>query len=486
MAQSISNYHNLSIHLDLVPRTLAEYEASKKLTPSKKESYEGTKWTNAPSIWNIVYAPYEIVIATGALMKAVATGDKEGRLDASIRLTQQPLSFLGAMGTIAVTVTEWLCYLKLIKAQSFITPLNMVASGLGLGLCAIELLFESLGLKRALNFRSEFQFGAAPEMPDLLTPAAPNELKEKLVNWIQHFLAHPEQLQKALGEDAYPIAVQRLNQLLTNLNTSESTFTDPDVRLQTRQFLNQLKEDLMLSDLGTLQHKYFVLSPNKLASIDALIQHKFPELSGRALNEKKEELASLELERKSNDLARRVQPWFAEELDEKLEPLIAKFSNPDPSVRNQARFEAEELLVLMDIQAKKKLAAHIIGLIGIAILSAGLIAGLVACPILIPLVLISVGGTITLIRYHFSLGFWNTKGWRFEIVNCIPEMTKWIYYKIISIGKGQETAKSTPHVEYPFRERQVFQLTDVSYYLPTRREPQFRLNPEAINAFLLR
>lgn len=485
MVQPISNYHNLSIHLDLVPRSLTEFEASKNLTSSKNTSYEGTSWTNTPSIWNIIYAPYELVIATAALVKAVATRDKEGYLDASIRLSQQPIAFLGAMGAIAVTVTEALCYFKLIKAQSFLTPLNMVVSNLGLVLCTIEFIFESIGLHRAINFRSRFQFGAAPEMPDLLSPAAPGALKEKLVNWIQYFLDRPELLQKAFAEQAAPIAAARLNQLLHDLNTSDTPLTDPDIRQQTQQFITQLKDDLMLSDLRQLHRKYFVLSADDLSHVDTLAQRKFSELPLHIFNEKKEELTSHALMRKSNDLARRVQPWFAEQLEQKLEPLIAKFSSPDPAVRNQARFEAEELLVLMDIQAKKKMAAHIIGIIGIVILTAGLIAGLVACPYMIPLILISIGGSITLIRYYFSLGFWNSKGWRFEIVNCIPETIKWIYYKIISMGNGPAIARTSPDVEYPLRERQVFQLTDVSYYLP-RREPelQFRLSPEAMNAFL--
>ncbi|MBS0652982.1 MAG: hypothetical protein JSR39_05570 [Verrucomicrobia bacterium] len=475
MTQSISNFNrgNLILPNEPIP---ASPETSQKFNLSSFESYEGTSWTNVPGISNIVYAPYEAVLAIGALIRATATHDDEAWLDAGLRLAQQPFSFLGAIASGAVTVLEIGVYFKSFKFQSFMPAVNAAASGLGLVLCAIELFFESLGLYRATSFISSFYSTGSPKAPDFSQMQDPREIKEKLIKWARYTIDNPESMERALGADTTQAIVQQLNGFIADLEANGNSFSQTEFRTQTQNFLSQVKEKLVLADLKHLRREYFSITPLGLERIDALARHRFPDLNGAELEEKKGDIATQVANRKASDLARRVQPWFVRELDEKLDPLIDKLSNSDPQVRAQAHREATVLLDEMDTQAKKKILAHVIGIIGIVIVAAGLIAGMTACPFLVPIVLLTVGGAITIARYYFCKGYWNSRGWHFDISECIPAPIKWAYRKIKELGKVQDEARNSPRYEYPWTERQVFQLSNVSYFLPQTERREHRLS----------
>lgn len=475
MTQSISNFNrgNLVLPTESTP---ASPNASQKFNLSTFESYEGTSWTNVPGISNIIYAPYEAVLSIGALIRATSTQDDEAWMDASLRLAQQPFSFLGAIASGAVTVLEIGVYFKSFQFQSFMPAVNAAASGLGLVLCAIELFFESLGIYRATSFQSSFYSTGSPKTPDFSQMQDPGELKEKLIKWARYTIDNPESMEQSLGTATTQAIVQQLHGFIADLETNGNGLSQTEFRAQTQNFLSQVKEKLVLADLKYLRQKYFSITPQGMERIDALARHRFPDLTGTELEEKKGDIATQIANRKASDLARRVQPWFVRELDEKLDPLIVKLSNADPQVRAQAHTEATELLDLMDTQTKKKILAHVIGIIGIVIVAAGLIAGMTACPFLVPVVLLSIGGAIAVGRYYFSLGYWNSRGWHFEISECIPTPIKWVYRKIKDLGKVQDEARTSPRYEYPWTERQVFQLSDVSYFLPQTERRELRLS----------
>jgi len=475
MTQLISNFNRGNLILPDEP-ALALPDASQKFNLSSVESYEGTSWTNVPGVSNIIFAPYEAVVAGGALLRATTNNDPEAWLDASLRLAQQPFSFLSAIAAGAVTILEIGVYFKSFQFQSFLPMANIAASFLGLILCAIELFCESLGLHRAVSFLSNYYSTGSPKLPDFSEMETPEQLKEKLIKWARYNIENPESMQKNLGTERTQAIVQQLNGFIADLEANGSALSQPEFRAQTQNFISQVKEKLVLTDLMHLRHKYFSISPLGLERIDALARHRFPDLSGADLEEKKGEIATEFVNRKASDLARRVQPWFVRELDEKLDPLIEKIANGDPQIRAQAHQEAVELLDLMDIQAKKKMIAHIIGIIGITIVAAGLIAGMFSCPFIIPVILLSIGGAIALGRYCFAMGYWNSRGWHFEISECIPKPIKWVYRKIKELVTVQEEARTSPRYEYPWTERQVYRLSDVSYYLPRRETHNHRLS----------
>ncbi len=482
MTQSISNFNRGNLVLPNEPTPTALQETTQKFNLSSVESYEGTVWTNVPAISNIIYAPYEAILAAGALVRAIATYDEEARLDASLRLAQQPISFFNAIASIGLTASEIGRYFKSFQFQNLIPLVNTAASVLGLALCTIELFFESLGLYRVTSFISNYYYTGAPKIPDVSEIRDLEQFKEKWMKWVRYTTDNSESMQRNLGALTSQAIIQQLNQFIDDLERNGNILSQPDVRAQTQNFLRQVHERLTLADLKDLRRKYFSISPQEYEKIDTIARRRFPDLTGADFNEKKVGIATLVANRKAGDLARRVQLWFVHELDEKLDPLIQKLSNADPQVRLQAHQEAKELLELMDIQAKKKMVAHIIGIIGIIIFTAGLIAGLCACPYIVPTLFLAIGGGIALARYYFSLGYWNSRGWHFEISECIPSSIKWIYRKIVAHGKVQEEAKTSPHHEYLWRERQILQLSDVSSFLPSTKFPVFRLSD--VSSFL--
>ena len=409
----------------------------------KVESYPGTTST-APGIAQVVYAPFETVIAIGALIRSCAIDDEEGKLDASLRLAQQPFSFLGAVGSLTISAMEIGLFFKSFKFPNYAPYISTLASGLGLALCTLELFCESIGLQRSISFLSKFYYSSPPKLPPLSEIQNTTEIKEKIIKWAQHLIKNPESMQVDLGMAHSQALLLQLNRLVTNLQAEGSFLSEPEVRAETQRFLQQVNDQILLSDLKHLQREYFIVSQSEMEKIDAIARKKFPELSEAELYRKKDGLTSQFLVRKGSNLARRVQCWFVRELNEKLEPLIEKLSHPDANIRALARVEAKELLELMDIQSKKKMMAHVIGIIGIVILIAGLIAGLVACPYLLPIVLLGVGGLFAIARYHFALGYWNSRGWHFEIYNCIPAPIRYIHKKIIDANAARAEAINLP------------------------------------------
>ncbi len=476
MTQLISSFNRRSPVLQDEATSPALQNTTEKFNLFDIESYRGTAWINTPGMSNIVYAPYEAALATGALIRGVVTQDEEAQLDATLRLAQQPFSFFGAIGSISMTVLRVGFYFKSFQFQSLMPLANIAASGLGLALCVIEIFFESLGLYRVTSFISNFYCTGAPKIPDFSDAQDAEKLKEKLIRWACYIIDNSELMENNLGAPTNQAITQQLSLFIDDLERNSDDLSQADIRAQAQNFLLQVNEKLTLTDLKNLHRQYFSISSIEREKIDRIARHRFPDFSRTELDKKKDEIATALVNRKASNLARRIQDWSVHELNEKLDPLIQKLSHADPEVRAQAYEEANKLLKSVDIQAKKKMVAHIIGIISIIFVASGLIAGLGACPYILPIVLLSIGGGVALARYYFSLSCWKTRGWHFEISECIPRPIKWIYRKIMALRKVQEAARTAPWHDFPFRKRQVFQLSDTSSFLPVAKAPTSKLS----------
>lgn len=184
--------------------------------------------------------------------------------------------------------------------------------------------------------------------------------------------------------------------------------------------------------LKRLQNKYFSLSANETNKITNYAQKKYKNLSYNDLNVKIHEIQAKALFVKKCNLARRVRPWMAAEAHDKIPRLLKGFNSTDPTERTQCLTGAKALISEMEIQARKKMLVHIVGLFALAICVIGSIIALVmlpGAPILVTGVLFVAGVAFSMARYLTAAGYLDTRGWDFSWINCMPQWVKSRYVK---------------------------------------------------------
>ncbi len=280
----------------------------------KIEPYDGLKWANVPGLASLIYTPIDLFHASEAWIKAEEIGDEEAKEDLKVRFAGMPLALCYGVLSLFTTLSQVGTFLKIpmdLLPPSVLALLGLPATFLGVGVCAVEAVFESIGICRQVD-------------------------------------------------------------LLDGLHHS----TDPEKQIE---------------DLQKIQKRF-------LSS-----------------------LTEAEAVKKKTDLARRVHPWLAEEIERDLKPLLEGLHHADSAVRKAAQKKTEELLDNLDIQAKKKLLIHIVGLTALILSAIGLIAGLAACPFLAVAVLLGIGSLLAMGRWFLVKGLFSTRGWTFSAVNCLPE-----------------------------------------------------------------
>src|SRR5579872_4645398 len=254
--------------------TANDLEASKlfphpSLHPGKViEIYEGPTWANSPSFLNILWAPGDFIATKAALKKSILLEDKEGELDARVRLSGAPISFVNGSLTLFFNLFQVgaLCPDKF--STRGLDIFKKFAAILGICLCTIEGVFESIGIKRQHDFRKSLSF---------------------------------TQVDKEIAQ------LKKQNPKLKDKNLA--------------QLSHAIRTEAAIKDLKHIQKTYFQLDLEDRVRIRNVLEKRFPHLTGKEKLEKYKEIEVKAREVKRNNLARRVKPWFATEIMHKL-PLL--------------------------------------------------------------------------------------------------------------------------------------------------------------------
>ncbi len=185
----------------------------------------------------------------------------------------------------------------------------------------------------------------------------------------------------------------------------------------TENYTNE--ENVYLTKLQRLQHKYLQVSPQRLSEIEAYVQDKFPDLTPAQQQEKKDAFVNAKLNGKFNNLVRRVQPWLAEEIKQTVPAILQELPSSDA-----AKQKAADIFQKIKMQSMKKFLIHSVGLAAALITAVGLILSLVACPFFVPLIFVILGMGLALSRYFLNAGLIDSKDWRFDLLNCLPSIFK--------------------------------------------------------------
>lgn len=139
--------------------------------------------------------------------------------------------------------------------------------------------------------------------------------------------------------------------------------------------------------------------------------------------EKASSLMGKAIEKKSRFLTYRIRPWAFKKLESAAPTLIGQLDNPATLKK------AEKLIRLLRIQNQKQILVHTLGIL--TALSGLLAMALLftSCPLLIPLALAGLSGSIATAMYLVARGTLDQKGWKFSIADCLPEVVRDFFQK---------------------------------------------------------
>ncbi len=290
--------------------------------------------TYTPSWTNIFWGPISLVSTVMGLMRAKASGDKEGELDAKLRLVGAPFTILHALCATLSSVFR-LSYLMHETVAKSLEPLVLVLGiptvVFGLGLCFVEGIYESICLFRAAQL-----------------------------------ICHTGSVD---DNDAT---------VVENLRYFEAAYLTPSQE-----------------EIDRYQHI-----------------------------ENEAQRARMATAAKHVTLIRRVGLTCANRVARELRESLRTLANQEASPRDHAAAIAcaKEALSLIDIQAKKKLIIHIVGLAAIALCAASFILITLGCPTLLPLLLMTAGGLFATANYLYAKGTLEEEGWGFSITKAVPPL----------------------------------------------------------------
>lgn len=204
------------------------------------------------------------------------------------------------------------------------------------------------------------------------------------------------------------------------------------------QFNNKVLSNKNLNEnIKYLKSEYFNIDTKEITIINEYTKLKYPHLERADFKQKFKEISRKVLQIKKCDLARRMRPWLAMEIEGKIPKLLKGLNSIDDKVRMQSLEEAKSLIASIDLQVTKRLLIHTIGLISLGFTITGLLLTLASGPFLPIFIILGVGGLLAGGRYLLSAGYLESRGWKFRLDNCVPTWVNKVYFQLFKTGKDK-------------------------------------------------
>ncbi len=357
---------------------------NKAITP-----YEGSSASKLPAFSNILFTPYEVFLGVGSIIQGNRENDFESLLDNTIRLLGAVFSFSGAF----VAILAYQKLLELLPAGGF-TYLPGIQA-FGLSLCSIELALELINLQRTVKLRHTLHFDILKELRKGI--AAPSSEEKQ----------------------AY---LKKICSMIQSRSVLMEFFEEYD-KLNSRDLdhiLRHLHQVIVIYGLSKIQSLYLHIPPHEIQKVVKNINK-----NSQNMDQEKKEKIRLKLDDilkgKKKNLSRRIGSWIVEELDIEIEGIYNNLLCSDVLVKENALIKAEEIMTNIDIQTKKKIITHVIGIIALTLTISAFILTLITPLSSMILILLILGGIFGMTRTLCYYGFFQTKGWTFSPSNLLPD-----------------------------------------------------------------
>lgn len=208
--------------------------------------------------------------------------------------------------------------------------------------------------------------------------------------------------------------------------------------VRSAHLLSKLDSKKPGESLAYLQATFLELSLTEKARIKRIADRNFPNEPEKATEERLAKEKQLKDIKRAN-LDRRIRPWCGAAVAQaEIGQLIDKFNIRDglESLNSSDVDRAQELIALVRSQASKEMLIHAVGLAALAISAIGFILTMVACPALIPFIMITVGGVMSLATYFYGKGVLDHEGWNYDLKAGLPALY-WLYQKVCKIREPE-------------------------------------------------
>ncbi|NGX51114.1 MAG: hypothetical protein K1060chlam2_00971 [Chlamydiae bacterium] len=356
---------------------------------------------NSPSVTNLLTLPGDLYTSVTTLGKSILKGDNEAALDSTMRLAGVAPNIVSSVGS-GITLARNLQIIPATKAISLFLPIACI---IGIALCVFEGIVDSISIVRELRFIGQFDFSIFEQFNMLLDFNAVNSPKA-LKNLTSMLNKNPKKFVKLFGES-------QTRKIRTLFNTIEAEVAKEPlfyrgVLTKYKSRLDEVAGHFLIYNLAALESDYLELSPKEVNEIRIKGDKKFKG-STRSKEEKLEKMKQSALHLKHKKLARRVQPWMANEANLKTPSLLKGLLEKDPD----AVKEGLTLFKDLERQALKKMLINGLGILAFIATTGAIITLLVGCPVAIPYFLIGAAIVIGLLRVGVSATLCR-RGWKID------------------------------------------------------------------------
>lgn len=402
--------------------------------------YLGPGGINVPGMTNVYFAPSNLIDGIKALIAAIKIGDKEGVVENTLRVIEAPFCFSNAFMQCIYNALHAGVYFNVLShpslpfALSTTGPLFLAIAIAGFLFCVIEGAIETFGLIRTIDF---FKNSYPTEIEDLKDAIAINDPQTRQLKF-SSCLQRISQLSLPLD------VVAEINSFIERNDLSESEYLE-----RAKKISDKIQTNVYLSQVVKLEQNYFQISTEEINEINDYVQNKLSHLSSEEQNTRKSQIIQNFLDAKKSELTRKIHPWLTNEIEGSLPDVIRGLQSPLPSKQAEAKEKAESIFANIKIQSQKKMLVHSIGIVAVLVTIAGLIAGCVFCPVLVPFILLGIGGAIAIARGVVFWGYMNARGWNFSTQDCIegliPESIRDLFKEKTSNNNDYELKPRNPH-----------------------------------------
>jgi len=390
--------------------------------------YLGPGSINVPGMTNVYFAPSNLIDGIKALIAAIKIGDKEGVVENTLRVIEAPFCFSNAFMQCIYNALHAGVYLNVFShpslpfALSTTGPLFITIAIAGFLFCVIEGAIETFGLVRTIDF---FKNSYPTEIEDLK--------QLKFSSCIKKISQLP------------PDVVAEINSFIESNDLSLSENVE-----RMKKISEELQTNIYSTQLTKLEQTYFQVSPEEINEINDYVKNKLSHLSPEEQNARKSQIIKNSLDAKKSELTRKIHPWLTNEIEGSLPDVIRGLQSPLPSEQIKAKEKAESIFADIKIQSQKKMLVHSIGMVAVLVTIAGLIAGCVFCPVLVPFILLGIGGAIAIARGLVFWGYMNARGWNFSTKDCIegliPESIRDLFKEKTANNNDYELKSRNPYI----------------------------------------
>jgi hypothetical protein len=388
-----------------------------------------------PGVTDIFSAPHGLYYDGKKLLRTIKNGilfkDPESQFRATTQLLSLPLSFFRAAANIFIYIPD---IFKTLTIPGIKTMTTVTAVG-GIALCTLQTLLEGNEIRKQHKFaKSPANFYST--IKNIALEKDPTKSVKKYLKKLSDQISIlTERIPKSLLNPIHN-ELKELEQKMYDINHQNKLELNPQ-KIFTN--IQPLKVIALRIQLLYFKYKYLKINDKdrkQLQLIDPNYQEKGT-LADSMLSIKKARLAQLVKKWLFNDMIKPDSSW-------NVDTLLSKLSSNDVKTQHEGILKAEELFNSIEIQNKKKILVHILGITSLIITIIALSFVSAGFPVITATTIMLVGFAMAICTYLTNKSILQQNGWSFYPSKIIPQCIRKRFNKNVETKARKDTKHLKP------------------------------------------